>query len=236
MEQKIINVFWTGGFDSTYRVGEILSGGRGIARPIYLIDRDRRSFQFELGAMARIRPMLINRFDCKGRFLPVQIYLKDEFPPGEEICAAYNKIKESVHIGSQCKWLAEFCRIKEPEYGRIEVCNHRHEPPGAWHDTVFDNPHDAAARKLKPGPGYLLFRNCSFPVLHLLKGEMQSNAERMNFSDILEHTWFCHTPAGGRPCGACYPCVVAKRQRENIKFAVFGRERRLLAEICYRLK
>ncbi len=235
IKKDTCNVFWTGGFDSTYRLGEILCRGSRTVRPVYIIDRDRKSLPFELKAMSKIRPLLTGRFDCRERFLPTAIYLKDEFLPGEEICSAYKKIMESAHIGSQSMWMAEFCSSMEHEYGRFEVCNHRHEPPIKWPQTVFDNPHDRRARKLKSGPGYLLFRHCSFRVLHLLKSEMKENAEKMNFSDILEHTWFCHRPVGGLPCEACYRCEVAKKQRGNLGFAFLGRERRMLSVIYDRL-
>ena len=64
---------------------------------------------------------------------------------------------------------------------------------------------------VEPGPeagDLALFAHFHFPVSDLTKLDMARIAADEGFADILEQTWFCHTPlVGRRPCGYCVACV-----------------------------
>lgn len=54
MEKGTVNILWTGGWDSTFRVVE-LSRMEGITiQPVYVIDPNRKSVPYELRAMDNI--------------------------------------------------------------------------------------------------------------------------------------------------------------------------------------
>ncbi len=232
---RITNIFWTGGFDSTYRVCELLARGKETVRPIYVIDRDRRSLARELSAIAVLREMVISRFGCESSLLPLEVYLKEDFPPSDEVCAAFAAIKDRVHIGTQYGWLAQFSITMAWKYGKIELCTQRHNPPAGWQVEVFENPHSKNTG-LKGGYARHLFQHFLFQTLHLTKNDMKMNSVKKGFYDILMNTWFCHWPVGSLPCGVCNPCRIARTERENIRFAFLGRERRFISVLCGRLK
>ena len=232
---KTYSVFWTGGFDSTYRVAEILAKGLGVVRPLYILDPDRRSFPLELAAISRLRVMLIRRFDCESLLLPLEVYLKDDFPVKDKIASACADIRKSVHIGSQYEWLAQFCDETAGRFGKIELCAERYNPPVGWYARVFDDPY-MFPPALKDYSAECMFGHYSFPILHLTTKEMELNAKKMGFYEILQSTWFCHWPAGGRPCGACYPCQLVKAGRNYAGYAFMGRERKLISSACRKVK
>ncbi len=232
---KTYNIFWTGGFDSTYRVAEILASGLGVVRPIYLIDPDRKSFPLELYTISRLRSMLISRFDCRTCLMPVEVYLKDDFPVKDKIAFAYAEIRRSVHIGSQYQWLAQFCEETVERFGKIELSAERINPPVGWYTRVFDDPY-ISPPTLKDDSAKGLFGNYSFPVLHLTEIEMELNAKKLDFYEILQNTWFCHWPVGGRACGVCYPCRLVKAGRNYAGYAFIGRERQLISSAYRKVK
>ncbi len=229
------NVFWTGGFDSTYRVCEIISEKKHcLVQPVYVIDKERKSSATELACMAELRKKIIKRFDCAFRLKPAEIFLKDDFSPCTEVKKAFAEIKARADIGAQYEWLSQFSRTMAFKYGRIELCTQRHYPPPGWQSEVFDNPHSACPG-LKEGPARTLFGCFSFPTLHLTKNDMRLKAEKTGFGDILEKTWFCHWPVAGLPCGACNPCKIARVERECVRFAFLGKELRLVSAAVRRM-
>lgn len=53
----------------------------------------------------------------------------------------------------------------------------------------------------------LLFSRFNLVVCENTKLEMLEISKKEGFFDILEQTWFCHTPTwNNRPCGKCLPC------------------------------
>src|SRR5690606_2439399 len=58
-------------------------------------------------------------------------------------------------------------------------------------------------------PDLELFRRFRFPLLPMTKLDMERVARENDFLDLMEMTWFCHTPVNGKPCGGCLPCQFA---------------------------
>jgi len=54
---------------------------------------------------------------------------------------------------------------------------------------------------------YTVFRYFTFPILKLTKTKMEIIAREHRWMDVMVETWFCHNPAGGKPCGRCNPCL-----------------------------
>ncbi len=50
-----------------------------------------------------------------------------------------------------------------------------------------------------------IFKNMRFPLIYISKIEMRDFAEKNNFLDLMNKTWFCHK-SGIEPCGECIPC------------------------------
>jgi hypothetical protein len=72
-----VRLLWTAGFDSTYRLLELMQAGRTV-QPYYVIDRDRRSYPIELQRIAELRRVIAARYPEPARLRPVAISLRDD--------------------------------------------------------------------------------------------------------------------------------------------------------------
>lgn len=66
--QKPIKIFWTGGWDSTYRIVELVLQGRTVS-PVYVIDRNRKSWQKEIETLESLKETInktLTRGGCTG--------------------------------------------------------------------------------------------------------------------------------------------------------------------------
>lgn len=213
-----ITLFWTAGFDSTFRLLDLLARGDVAVRPVYLIDPQRASYSMELARIQKMRAMIADWAPAPDKLLPIEIYLRNDYPVEADLRDAFAEIKRTSPIGGQYFWLAQFCRTKGFADGQVELCMPRHDPPSQLQRTIFDDPLSEAPR-IRPGAPWTLFRYYSFPLLGTLKSEMRPAAERKGFGPILAESWFCHSPVRGRPCGFCNPCGIAKQEREGIVFS-----------------
>lgn len=58
-----------------------------------------------------------------------------------------------------------------------------------------------------------IFGYFRFPVLELSKKDMESISKNEEFDDIMNETWFCHTPTlSGKPCGYFNPCRYTREE------------------------
>ena len=104
-KNKTINVLWTGGFDSTYRMVE-LSGHDVIIQPFYLSDKYRRSEKYELSAIREITADIEKHPGTRCRILPLIKRRTSDLNQDSEIVEAYNRLLGISYIGPQYIWLA----------------------------------------------------------------------------------------------------------------------------------
>ncbi len=217
-----IYVFWTGGWDSTFRIVS-LSGKEVIIRPYYIKD-NRKSEWHELNAISVIRQELINRASTRCILNPVEVLKVSDIPGDREIMAAYNYFRQRCHVGSQYDWLARFAKQKKgielgitknggiydllKTHGKIKKIN-----SGAL-GINYSLDHSASSREL-----ITLFGNFRFPIMELSKTEMKKEAEDTGFIGIMNKTVFCHSPVGDEPCGECPPCDQAINDGMKYRFS-----------------
>lgn len=58
-QDNIVNLLWTGGWDSTFRLLELLEHTGQTIQPHYIVDPGRPSFKLEMKQMAEIRGKLV---------------------------------------------------------------------------------------------------------------------------------------------------------------------------------
>jgi len=211
-------VFWTGGFDSSFRIFDLVRRDAQDVQPIYLIDVGRRSHPMEIETLSRLRAALAARFPGARRLAPTAIFDRRDFPVGPEIAGAFAALRAEERIGAQYEWLAQFARDMGAPDGSIDMGLVAHDAPTALHRTIFQEPAARTAR-LKPGPASILFRAFAFPMIAMRKGDIEQAAVEGGFEDLLRMTWFCHAPVGDLPCGACAPCKDARVERQGVVFA-----------------
>ncbi len=59
-----------------------------------------------------------------------------------------------------------------------------------------------------PNPEIKFFKYFRYPIHELSKLDLQKLAIGHQFIDIMNYTWFCHSPQNGVPCGVCSPCRI----------------------------
>ena len=218
----VVNIFWTGGWDSTFRIVS-LAGKEVIIRPYY-IKENRKSEWHELNAMSVIRKELINRESTKCILNPVEILKVSDIPEDPEITDAYNYFRQKCHIGSQYEWLSRFAKKKKGvELGILKnggICNliKTHGKiktvKSGTLGTKYLLDHSVSSREI-----ITLFGNFHFPLIELNKAEMKKEAEVKGFIDIMNKTVFCHRPKDNKPCGECPPCNQAINDGMKYRFS-----------------
>ena len=117
-QRETVAVFWTGGWDSSYRVIELSRMNVNI-QPVYILDESRRSHSRELNSIKVITEMLKQRQETIADFLPIDIINVSDIPDNEEITNAWMKLKDEFNYGIQHDWTA---RVAYYKYPMIEMC------------------------------------------------------------------------------------------------------------------
>jgi hypothetical protein len=213
-EKPTVNLLWTGGWDSTFRLLSLVSKHDCTVQPYYVIDRDRKSWGIEVRTMEKV--MTACRQDPSkyvGKILPPIFVEKQEIDEDPEITQAFRNLASRHHMGWQYEWLARLA--KERGIEDLELLVNRYADPHVG-SQVFLWP-NVERRRGPVTEVYSLrrdvdedlhtFRYFTFPVLHLTKPEMEALASEGGFRDVLEMTWFCLQPLNDTwPCGTCAAC------------------------------
>lgn len=206
------NLLWTGGWDSTFRLLQLLLEEKKSVQPYYLASGIRRSTDIEIETMVQIKEYLFKEYPGTQHLLsPIECIDVDDIEPNRDISESYNKIKQKNYIGDQYVLLARFG--KQFKLNHLELCIHLDdkahdilEPfvtkiksgdPGIYH----------IEKNRTPEPIYHLFSNFTFPIFNYSKVTMADIAKDRNWLTMMNMTWFCHHPLPGQiPCGICNPC------------------------------
>jgi len=208
-----VDLLWTGGWDSTFRLLQLLLLHRVPVVPHYLEDPTRASTRKELKTMARIRDHLREAYPHTRELLhPLRIAGVADVAEDPEIAGALREIRKRIFIGSQYAWLPAYC--KQNAIVDMELGVHVDDKVQALlRSFVVESEHPNGYRSIRVDPGHVdtaesrLFRYFNFPLFHIDKLGIDRQAEAEGWSTIMDMTWFCHTPMRGRPCGICAPCV-----------------------------
>lgn len=205
------HLLWTGGWDSTFRLLELLLVQRRPVKTYYVAGR-RRSTSVELPTMQRIAAQIPRAVPAARDLLaPTRIIDIDEVNADEEISACVARLRARSYLGAQYDVLARFASQARPP-GGLELTIHRGDRAALLlrPHVVQHHEHHEFVWRLKPqclDADLLPFAAFSFPLMQRTKLQMQRIARRRGHAAIMEMTWFCHKPTPeGQPCGDCNPC------------------------------
>lgn len=205
MPREVVHLLWTGGWDSTYRLLDlVLSRGEPV-QPHYVLDENRRSSEHELRAQTEIRRALPE--PARRLVAPTRVTTLSEIPRPDRFQRAFDRLVDRTFLGRQYEWLPAYCRqagVREMELA-VHVDDTAHAVL-ADH-VVKDGDSWVVDPSLEGRPMYELFQWFRFPLLRMSKVEMKAAAEAAGFEHLMRLTWFCHRPRGGDPCGTCNPCI-----------------------------
>lgn len=106
--------YWTGGWDSTFRVlyATWVEGKR--VEPHYIVDTARPSTLRELKTIAEIKDVLkVHNEEAYERVSSLEVTPKSEIPEDLEITKSWTKLKQRMHLGGQYEWLARYVKSKK---------------------------------------------------------------------------------------------------------------------------
>lgn len=220
--KKTIQLLWTGGFDSTFRLLQLLIDNRYYIQPIYVIDKDRRSTLQEIQTIKKLLELIKERFPIQyDNLLEIEILLK----PDKKLCeqsiyfSYFTDFQKHGRIGHQYLWLpiiADLHNLTE-----LELSTEKDDAvtsEGTWAEIVFPQLYGTGHErkvdlKSTKDEKLKLFANFRFPISDVTKDDMYMIATKFGFHDILKYTWYCHYPMFNRPCGVCRPCILRKRHK-----------------------
>jgi len=211
---KEIHVFWTGGFDSSYRIVQ-LSKYDIVIQPYYLIDNNRISKENEFGAIADIMGDIEKHPETKCKIRPLIKLNSKDINPDENVTAAYQRLQKNTQLGSQYDWLARFAKEQNIEF---ELCLESEpgskalqciEKYGAVKDVSEGEISYCVIDREKSSEDLItIFGRFHFPLplFRISKLETLEEYKKLGFESTVSKTWFCHAPQNGVPCGLCNPC------------------------------
>jgi 7-cyano-7-deazaguanine synthase in queuosine biosynthesis len=211
---EIVKLLWTGGWDSTFRLLDLVLVRDVCVQPFYVLDTARRSSIIELETMQRIRRSIAAISPAKAQLVsPSTIYSIHDIAADPKVTARYMRLKARSFLGEQYDWLARF--VDQFNLPGLELCVHVDDKAHAWLAGHVEEVHRSdrssywVLRQEHGADDLSLFAPFRFPLLTLTKTDMQRIAAERGFLHIMEQTWFCFTPVRNRPCGVCNPCQYA---------------------------
>ena len=211
------NILWTGGWDSTFRVLDIVLNKKEAIQPFYIIDSARPSTAKEIQTMQKIKQMIIAKDKQVSSLMMDHIMIRvEEIPENHEITSAYRYLSSQSHLGSQYDWLARYAL--SVGLNNLELCIHKEDKAEGFirREVHLVQTQNDSYYKLVENPSIpqlQLFSCFRFPLLDMTKLDMADTARESGFDDVMEVTWFCYFPQkDGSPCGYCNPCKYTRAE------------------------
>ena len=233
MNKKKINLFWTGGWDSTFQLCR-LSLKNVIVHPIYIVmDRKYRTGEkFEVLSQNKILDILKKRDTTKATILPVLRIHREHIKIPSHIMDAYQYyFNQGDGLGRQYLILGSYAYRHKSCYIQIEDYENNDEQSRTIRLIKSGNyqiNNDNVGFLLKKGTDpklYALFGNMYFSTSSMTEGDIVKWVDENNFWDVMKHTWTCYMPIDGKPCGFCQPCRTKLKQHLDFLIPEEARKR-----------
>ena len=214
---RTINILWTGGLDSTFRIVE-LSQCQCTIQPYYIVIGKRKSLNHELKAIYSISRILRKDNRTQAKLLDPIIVNEQEIPRDANTFDSWLRLMRAMSW--QYYILSKFVNQHHLE---MEM-GIQFSPNGTVASSIDETlliPH--------PDPNYdvlvidkaradqdtiNVFGSFCFPksLYHKMKREELDILHRDGYGKVVKHVWFCFKPILGYPCGHCAPCVSSEKE------------------------
>ena len=225
--RETINLLWTGGYDSTFRLCQLLIIQKRKVQPYYISDiidnkyekhnERRHSTNIELKVMKKITELLYNTYPyIRSLLLPLinikSIHIDEDIQENLNILYEQGRVRRPI---CQYRAIAQLSKDlnkynNNPLYLEMSV---EKEPQTsimyrAIHDKVIKQ-NDVYYLKTTLNDednALYIYKYITFPTLDYTKRDMLNISKKYNFNNILELTWSCWYPVNGKPCNRCIMC------------------------------
>ena len=217
---KITYLFWTGGYDSTFRLCQLVFDENKTVQPIYVSDiidnkinknTRRKSTKNEINTMNIILKKIKKKDENKYNNIKELIIIKKvniDYDISEAINNLYKKGRMRRPV-CQYGGLAQVTRDLNKnvemsvEYAPISSMMFKN----VFHTLEEKNNNYYIKDNLDiEDKDLYIFKKCSFPTIMYSKEDMLKIARNSNYDDILKITWSCWYPRNNKPCEKCIMC------------------------------
>lgn len=224
-----VNLLWSGGWDSTFRLLYLVFVEKRPVQPFYIIETGRASTLKELETMHIIRKEITKKDPQLANLVKPTIIVSDrDIRLDHGIANKFKRLNEilPMPIGPQYELLARFA--KQWGIPNLELCIEYSERAPNTLVNLLSKYVDNDLRIGGPDVNgdVSIFSFFSFPLLKLSKNDMKRIAADKGFLDILEKTWFCRNPWLNLPCGTCVACNLVIKEGFGYRIPRISRLRR----------
>lgn len=230
----IKNLFWTGGFDSTFRLLQLvdnknikdinlfyISNKIDSRQEVEILHVQRESQEFELSTMSRILSVIdtskIKKFTIWGTndtLLYCSMIFDFQFM--NYIQRDSIEYSDKVKVNQFDLWYNLITSRPVMQYGAIsqileeldieaEICLEK--GGGIWSNTVkYFESMDGDKVIFRPFQGQKAFERYLMPLYDTDRQQMIKISIENEWVDILYNTWSCWYPVDRKPCGVCDMC------------------------------
>ncbi|MBO7219198.1 MAG: hypothetical protein J6V40_04400 [Clostridia bacterium] len=210
MKKIKVEMLWTAGMDSTFRLVQLSRMNNVEVQPYYVKGK-RKSTSTEIKHMDLILDALSKKEATVATILKPIIIELDSIIMDEKIVEAHTKFNQYMWLGMQYKYLASFAKDHkglEISIERDEDREYAFQEKGMVFNPVETNIGvkyviDKDADK----NAYTIFKDFTFPISTITKKQEFEQMSEWGYEDIIKLTWFCHNPIKDKPCGYCKPCL-----------------------------
>lgn len=215
---ELVNILWTGGLDSTYRIVELSLLPIRI-QPFYILDNTRLSTRYELKAMKIIASQIKCSPRTKAKLLDLKMVNKLDICEDVEITKAWTVLNKKYNLGIQYDFIARFAKQYKL---KLEVGLEKSERSKAANAINSETSILLEDKKIEDmfysvyvidllnssNEGKLLFKDILLPATlwNMTKLDEIEGFKKLGYRNMVRETWFCHNPVLGLPCGHCNPC------------------------------
>jgi len=207
-------VFWTGGYDSTFRVCELLVVHKVPVQPVYLdynldsanktdfwVRKNRRQ---EYAAMSKVKKLLFERFPHTKNLLYNTIIIKQNTPYQK-----YDEAFNSLNLWPKKRRIHQYGHLGKVSflmktYIDIGVLGLHEKTPFVKfvRKNLEEEEYNNRLNINSQHPLHYL----KFPLFDKTKKDLCDISRQHNFDDIIKSSWSCWFPKEGKPCGKCPMC------------------------------
>lgn len=205
-------LYWTGGYDSTFRLLQLVLIEKKCVAPIYLnfdgldgINIRRQNVKFEIETMDKIINE-IHRLGYGYLVMPIRIVTKVKLKP--DVLAATTIMAQNKQVRRAVSQYAHMIQYSLDKNIIIEECAEKSN-----HSTSYNmvsrylNKDKMINLEKTQGTPLFIVRNLRFPIIDLTKKDMLKISKTHKFDYILKWTKSCWWPdTKGQPCGKCLMC------------------------------
>lgn len=201
-----VDLLWTGGWDSTFRLLQLVGTEGRYVRPHYVFNDERPGASEEVRAMRRVLDALAgSHAEASARVLSTRVAFRHDIEVPSRMVEARRGLIDEAFLGSQYLWLSAYAEASG--IASLEMSVHLDDKAEQHlRPHVVADGHRYRLSPEAPEALHVLYGRFVFPLLDVSKPAMRRTARVEGFEEIMGLTWFCHEPVRGEPCGRCAPC------------------------------